>query len=50
MLVRKGERALPEELRENLSLFDEASLFLVPLESAKEPRLLLRSLLARILP
>ena len=50
MLVRKGERALPEELRENLSLFDEASLFLVPLDSAKEPRILLRSLLARILP
>ncbi len=50
MLLRKGERALPEELRENLSLLDEASLFLVPLESAKEPRLLLRSLLARILP
>jgi CheY-like chemotaxis protein len=50
MLLRKGERALPEELRENLSLLDDASLFLVPLESAKEPRALLRSLLARILP
>jgi CheY-like chemotaxis protein len=50
MLLRKGERALPDELRENLSLIDEASLFLVPLESTKEPRTLLRSLLARILP
>jgi CheY-like chemotaxis protein len=50
MLLRKGERALPEELRENLSLLDEGSLFLVPLESGKEPRVLLRSLLARILP
>ncbi len=50
MLLRKGERALPEELQENLSLLDEGSLFLVPLESAKEPRSLLRSLLVRVLP
>ncbi len=50
MLLRKGERALPDELRDNLSLIDEASLFLVPLESGKEPSEILRSLLARVMP
>ena len=50
MLLRRGERALPEELRENLALMDEASLFLVPLEGGKEPGEILRTLLARVLP
>jgi len=50
MLLRKDERALPEELRENLALLDEASLFLVPLESEKDPTEILRTLLARLLP
>jgi hypothetical protein len=50
MLLRKGERALPDELRENLALIDEASLFLVPLESGKESVEILRPLLARVLP
>ncbi len=50
MLRRKGERGLPEELRENLALLDEASLFLIAVESGKEPLEVLRPLLARILP
>jgi DNA-binding response OmpR family regulator len=50
ILLRKGERALPDELRQNLDLIDEASLFLVPLESGKPPVEILRPLLARILP
>jgi CheY-like chemotaxis protein len=50
ILLRKGERALPDELRENLALIDEASLFLVPLESGKESVEILRPLLARVLP
>ncbi len=50
VLLGKGERISPDELRENLSLIDEASLFLLPLESPKEPAALLRSLFARVVP
>ena len=50
LLLRKGERALPDELRANAALIDEASLFLIPLESGKTPSDVLRTLLARILP
>jgi CheY-like chemotaxis protein len=50
VLLRKGERISPDELRANLSLIDEASLFLLPLESDKEPTPLLRGLFSRILP
>jgi len=50
VLLGKGERISPDELRENLSLIDEASLFLLPLESPKEPVALLRSLFARVVP
>ncbi|MBW2274936.1 MAG: DUF4388 domain-containing protein [Deltaproteobacteria bacterium] len=50
MMLPKGERVAPDELRENLSLIDEASLFLLPLESGKEPAALLRSLFARVVP
>ncbi len=50
VLLRKGERISPDELRANLSLIDEASLFLLPLESGKEPTPLLRGLFSRILP
>ena len=47
---RKDERVEPEELRENLDLIDEASLFLLPLESGKPAVSLLRRLLARVIP
>lgn len=50
VLRRKRERGLPEELRDNLTLLDEASLFLIPVESGKEPLDVLRPLLTRILP
>lgn len=49
-LLRKGERISPDELRENLSLIDEASLFLLPVESPKPPVALLRGLFTRIVP
>ena len=47
---RKDERISPDELRENVELIDEASLFLFPLESRKAPAALLRRLLARVIP
>ena len=50
MLLRKGERIAPDELRQNLALIDEASLFLLPLESSKPPAALLRGLFARVVP
>ena len=49
-MLRKGERISPEELRENLALIDEASLFLLPVESDKPPVALLRGLFSRIVP
>jgi CheY-like chemotaxis protein len=50
ILLRKGERISPDELRDNLSLIDEASLFLLPLESGKDPTTLLRGLFGRVMP
>lgn len=50
MLLHKGDAHLSDELRENLSLIDSGSLFLVPVESGKAPAEVLRSLLARVLP
>ena len=50
VLLHKDQRISPEELRENLALIDEASLFLLPLESGKDPAALLRSLFARLVP
>ena len=46
----KGERVSPDELRGNLTLIDDASLFLLPLESDKSPAALLRGLFSRIVP
>ncbi len=50
VMLAEGERLSPDELRENLSLIDEASLFLLPIESDKDPSSVLRSLFARIVP
>jgi len=50
VLVRKGERSLAEDLRENTRLFDEVPLFLLPLERDTEPLTLLRGLFSRVLP
>ncbi len=49
-LLRKGERLAAEEIQGRLSLLDEASLFLVQLESGKDPVTLLRTMLARVMP
>ena len=49
-LYRKGEAISPAELGENLSLIDEASLFVVPLDGDKPPLALLRSVFARVVP
>jgi CheY-like chemotaxis protein len=50
VLIAEGERLSPDELRENLSLIEEASLFLLPIETGKDPGQVLRSLFARIVP
>lgn len=50
VLLDAGERVSPDELRRNLALLDSASLFLLPLDPAKDPGSLLRSLFARIVP
>lgn len=50
LLLEKGERVVPEEVRENLSLLDQGSLFLIPLESFEKSSLLLREMLQRVLP
>ena len=50
VMLARGERLSPDDLRDNLSLIDEASLFLLPIEPDKDPSSLLRSLFARIVP
>lgn len=50
LLLEKGERLSPEDLRENLALVDEGSLFLIPLEKADKAGVLLREMFGRILP
>lgn len=50
VMLGEGERVSPDELRENLSLLDSASLFLLPIDARKDPSVLLRSLFARIVP
>jgi CheY-like chemotaxis protein len=50
VMLPEGERLSPDELRDNLSLIDEASLFLLPLDGDKDPGSLLRSLFGRIVP
>jgi CheY-like chemotaxis protein len=50
LLLEKGERVVPEELRENFTLLDQGSLFLIPLESSEKSGMLLREMLQRVLP
>jgi hypothetical protein len=47
---RKDERITADDLRDNLAMIDEASTFLLPLESGKSPAVLLGRLLARVIP
>jgi len=50
LLLRKGERLVPEELQEKMARLDDSSLFLLPLEGGKDTTGLLRTMLGRILP
>ena len=50
LLLDKGERLSPEDLRETWALVDEGSLFLIPLEKADKAGVLLREMFGRILP
>jgi len=50
LLLEKEGGIEPEALRENLSLFDESALFLIPLANRTSAEVLLREMLVRILP
>jgi CheY-like chemotaxis protein len=50
LLLDKGETVEPEALRENLSLFDDSSLFLIPMGKTETAQLILREMFVRILP
>jgi hypothetical protein len=50
LLLEKGQGLSPETMRENISLLDEGSLFLVPRENESEAGILLREMFGRILP
>jgi CheY-like chemotaxis protein len=50
LLLEKGQGLAPEALRENISLLDDTSLFLVPLENESKAGILLREMFGRILP
>jgi CheY-like chemotaxis protein len=49
-LFHKDEPISASELGENISLIDEASLFMLPLEGGKTPLALIRSVFARVVP
>jgi hypothetical protein len=49
-LFHKDEPISPSEFGENLSLIDEASLFVLQLEGGKSPASLLRRVFARVVP
>jgi CheY-like chemotaxis protein len=50
LLLEKGQGIAPEALRENISLLDDTSLFLIPLENDRKSGILLREMFGRILP
>jgi len=50
VMLSEGDRLSPDDLRDNLSLIDDASLFLLPIEEDNDPSSVLRSLFARIVP
>jgi CheY-like chemotaxis protein len=49
-LFHKDEPISASELGENISLIDEASLFMLPLEGGKPPLALIRSVFSRVVP
>jgi hypothetical protein len=50
LLLEKGQGISPEALRENISLLDDTSLFLIPQENDGKAGILLREMFGRILP
>jgi hypothetical protein len=50
LVLRKGERVVPEEIQEKLTLLSHASLFLLHLDGERDPAPLLRTMLARVMP
>lgn len=50
LLLDKSERVSPDELRQNLTVVDDGSLFLVPLENTEKAGVLLREMFGRVLP
>jgi len=50
LLLEKGQGVEPEALRENISLLDDTSLFLIPQENDGKAGILLREMFGRILP
>ena len=50
LLLDKGQRITPEDVRENLTLVDDGSLFLIPLENGEKAGVLLREMVGRMLP
>ncbi len=50
LLLRKGERVQAEEVHEKFSLLDSSSLFLLQIESGRDPVSLLKTMLGRVLP
>jgi hypothetical protein len=50
MLLRKGERVAADEMQQRLGQLDDTSLFLLPLESGKDPHSLLTTLIHQVLP
>ncbi len=50
MLLRKEERLGAEDIHAKMSLLDDSSLFLLPLEGGKDPVALLRTMLGRVVP
>ena len=50
LTMQKGQRLTPEELQEQPSLMDEASLFLIQMENGREAGSLLRTMFGRVMP
>ncbi|HSJ99342.1 MAG TPA: DUF4388 domain-containing protein [Myxococcota bacterium] len=50
LLLRPGDAGLAEEMRRNVELMEESTLFLLPLEGRRDPLDLLRSAFSRLLP
>ncbi len=50
LLLDKGDRVSPDELRHHLQIVDDGSLFLLPLENTEKAGALLREMFGRMLP